>query len=212
MLNANFKNDDIEIHLTYRDECLPQTAEEALRNAQNYIRRVKRYRASHRLDELKFVLVPAGGVEGTRFHFHVTMNAGVDRSVLEELWGFGYANSRQLQFNENGIEGLAKYMARQFKKETGKSPFKKRWSASRNLINPKPRDRDGKLSQRCVREIANQEVEAREAFEVLYDEYCYSECFCSFNEMNDGYYLRVKMYRKGSVFRSAPLPKNSPSP
>ena len=199
LLNTNFKNGDIAIHLTYCDEYLPKTTEEALKTAQNYIRRVKRYRASHGLEPLKFVLVPAGGVNESRYHFHMVMNAGIDRSLLEDMWKYGYAHSRKLQFTENGVEGLAQYMGRQFKTEQGKSPFKKRWSASRNLINPKPHDRDGRISQRRINEIAALEVEPREIFEQLYEGYCYSQATCFFNETNVGYYLCVRMYKRTAV-------------
>lgn len=202
ILNANFTGEDIEIHLTYRDDCLPETPEEAARDAQNFIRRVKRYRKKLGLPPLKFVQVPAGGINGTRYHFHITMNGGVDRSVLEDMWGYGYANSRKLQFNENGVEGLAKYVARQFSDNKAEMPFKKRWTASRNLVIPEPQDRDGRISQRRVQELATFEAECREPFERLYEGYSLSEVSPFYNDMNGGYYLHIKMYREGSVFQN----------
>lgn len=202
LLNANFTPDDIEIHLTYRQENLPNTPEEAERDAQNFLRRVKRLRKKLGLPELKYVNIPEGGFEGTRYHFHITMNGGIDRSRLEELWGYGYANSKKLQFNENGVEGLARYITKQFRSHKDELPFRKRWTASKNLIIPKPKDRDGKLSRRKVEELATIEANSNEAFERIYEGYHLSECKPFYNEVNGGYYLHIKMYRDGAWFQN----------
>lgn len=198
ILNANFTLDDIEIHLTYSDDVLPETPEGVKRDVQNFLRRVKRLRMRLGLGEMKYVVVPGGGYEGTRFHAHVTMSGGIDRSVLEELWGYGYANSKRLQFNENGVEGLARYVARQFTAHKGELPFGKRWSGSRNLIIPPPQDRDGRLSQKKVKTLATVDVERCEPFEALYPGYRLATVRPFYNEVNGGYYLCVKMYRRGS--------------
>ena len=200
ILNANFTKDDVEIHLTYSDDNLPETPDEVKRDAQSFLRRVKRLRRRLGLDELKYVVVPSGGFEGPRFHLHITMNGGIDRSLLEELWGYGYANSKKLQFNENGVEGLARYVARQFSAHKGELPFGKRWTASRNLVIPPPRDRDGRLSQKKVKELATLDVERCIPFEALYPGYRLSEVRPFYNEVNGGYYLCIKMYRTSTRF------------
>lgn len=202
LLNANFTGDDIEIHLTYSDENMPDTPQEAERDAKNFLRRVKRLRKRMGLSELKYVNIPEGGFAGTRFHFHITMNGGVDRSLLEELWGYGYANSKKLQFNENGVEGLARYVTKQFRTHKDELPFRKRWTASKNLVIPEPKDRDGKLSRKRVQELATIEAECREPFERLYEGYILSEVRPFYNDFNGGYYLHVKMYRDGAQFQN----------
>lgn len=200
ILNANFTRDDLEIHLTYSDENLPETPEEVKRDAQNFLRRVKRLRKKLGLPELKYVVVPSGGIDGTRFHLHITMNGGIDRSTIEELWGYGYANSKRLQFNENGVEGLARYVARQFSAHKNELPFGKRWSGSLNLVIPPQKDRDGKISQKKAKELATVDSDNREPFERLYKGYRLSEVRPFHNEVNGGYYLHVKLYREGSRF------------
>lgn len=208
ILNANFTGDDVEIHLTYADENLPETPDAAKRDFQNYIRRVKRAREKLGLPPLKYVLVPAGGIEGTRYHAHITMSGGLDRSLLEELWGYGYANSRRLQFNENGVEGLARYCARQFSAHREELPFGKRWSGSRNLIIPEAQDRDGRLSKREVKEIATYSVDLYAVFEELYRGYELVECRPFHNDVNGGYYLHVKLYRTGTLFQNTKRRRN----
>lgn len=201
LLNANFTGEDVELHLTYRDDVLPTSPDEVKRDIQNFIRRVKRLRKRLGLSEMKYVVVPAGGVGGTRFHVHMTMTGGVDRTMLEELWGYGYANSKRLQFNENGVEGLARYVSRQFSAHKDELPFGKRWSGSRNLVIPEPHDRDGRISARRAREIAQTPMGGT-LLEELYEGYTLAECRSFHNDVNGGYYLHVKLYRADAAFRN----------
>lgn len=200
ILNANFTGNDYEFHLTYTDENLPANVEEAKRDIQNFMRAVKRKRKKLGLDDLKYVCVPEGGFEGTRFHFHVTMNGGLDRSLIEELWGYGYANGKRLQFNENGVEGLARYVTKQFAAHKDELPFGKRWSASKNLLIPEPVDKDGRISAKKVKALATYEAESNAPFEKLYEGYIVSRVEPFYNDVNGGYYLHVKMYREGTSF------------
>lgn len=196
ILNANYTSDDIEVHLTYRDDVMPDSADRVTRDYQNFIRRIKRLRKKLDLPEGKFVIIPAGGVDGTRYHIHITMSGGLDRSAVEELWGYGYANARRLQFNENGVEGLAKYVSRQFTAHEGRSPFGKRWSGSRNLIIPKPHDRDGKISAKRVKQISNGEAVAVSELLSEYPGYHVSEVKSFHNDTNGGEYLSIRLYKK----------------
>lgn len=200
ILNANFTGEDIEIHLTYDNDRLPETQKRAEKDLQNYLRRIKRARRAAGLPEMKYVAVTEGGINGTRYHFHLTMSGGLDRDIMEELWGFGYANARKLQFNENGVEGLMRYVTKQFRAHKELLAFRKRWTASKNIVIPPPKDRDGRLSAKKVRELATVESESREPFERLYDGYVLSKVEPFFNDVNGGYYLHIRLYRSGTVF------------
>ena len=106
LLNTNFTSEDLEIHLTYREE-QPESDEEATRNLRNYIRRIKRLRKKLGLPTLKYIAVTERGKRGGRYHHHITVNGGIDRDALESMWEHGRANSRRLQFDEKGVAGLA---------------------------------------------------------------------------------------------------------
>lgn len=113
LLNANFTEDDISVTLTFRDEHLPETYEEAEKRAKNFLRRVSRLREKKGLPELKRILIPGGG----RFHFHIPMNGGLDDKVLQALWPWGYTNVIHFEFSESGLEGHARYIATQYEED-----------------------------------------------------------------------------------------------
>ena len=113
LLNANFTEDDISATLTFRDEFLPESYEEAERMAKNFLRRVKRLRAKKGLDEIKYIMIPGPG----RFHFHIPMSGGLTDKELQALWPYGYLNCIHFEFNESGLEGHARYVAKQYEED-----------------------------------------------------------------------------------------------
>ncbi|MGM9680359.1 MAG: hypothetical protein ACI3XR_02520, partial [Eubacteriales bacterium] len=200
LLNANFTDDDVELHLTYSDDNLPADDAAALRDVQNFIRRVKRLRKKLGLPELKYINVTEGGVDGTRYHHHMTLSGGIDRTELEKLWGYGYANSRALQFSEEGLEGLAKYITKSNRAHADRLAFRKRWTASKNLIRPEPKERDGRISAKRVEELATFDSGNRAAFERLYPGYYVAGVSAFHNDVNGGYYLHIRLYRQDAKF------------
>ena len=212
LLNANFTENDIEVHLTYRDEYLPGTKEEADRLLRNYLRRLKR-RYNKLGIELKYVYVTEGtgfpeanaesfggskGSDGKRFHHHVTLSGGLDRDELEILWSFGYANSRRLVFNENGVEGLAKYVTKQMREEIEKG--KRSFSCSKNLYHPEPIDRDGRFSHKTMKVMCERPGDGAEVLEAVFDGYEAAEVKSFYNDCNGGVYIYARLYRKDAGF------------
>ena len=190
LLHANFTPDDLEIHLTY--ETQPESPEEAARLVRNFIRRVQRARKKQGLPPLKYIVVTERGSKNGRYHHHVTLSGGMDRDELESLWGLGYANSRRLQFTESGLAGLGHYIV--------KDPEgKKAWNASKNLIDPEPKTRDGRISGRQADELAKDTTNNAE-FEKLYPGYFLSEAGAWHNDINGGRYIVARFYRRDGVF------------
>lgn len=223
ILNENFGEEDISVTLTYSAKDLPESFEDAERDAKNFLRRVKRLRAKKGLEEIKYVLIPGPG----RFHFHIPMNGGLGDKELQKLWPYGYCNIIHFQLNENGIEGHARYIAKQFEEsddpdifdmfdineETGevtevqsaegrgqRKKGKRRYSCSKNIIRPEAEEKDGRISAAKVEEIATVDSESRRVFEKLYPGYCLSDVRPYYNEENGGYYLEIRMYRSDAAF------------
>lgn len=188
LLNTNFTKRDIRFDLTYSDECYPDTPQDAQRELQNFLRRIKRYRKRHEMPDLKYVAVTEIGKRTARVHHHIVMSGGIDINTLADIWGRGYTTAKPLQFNEHGIIGIAKYMV--------KEPILgKRWCASRNLEQPKESQRDGRITQRKVREFHDSGSDNREEIEQLYEGYSLADIQPLYNDVNGGYYLTVRMYK-----------------
>ena len=189
LLHANFTPDDLEIHLTYTEQ--PESPEDAKRELRNFLRRVQRRRKKLYLPPLKYIAVTEIGSRG-RLHHHVTVSGGLDRDELESLWGLGYANSRRLQFTENGLAGLGHYIV--------KDPvFTRAWNASKNLIDPEPKTRDGRISSRRADELAKDTTNNAE-YEKLYPGYFLADAGAFHNDVNGERYIVARFYRKDGVF------------
>lgn len=189
LLHANFTPEDLELGLSY--EINPESDEEATRLARNFLRRLKRLRQKLGLSPLKYICVTEKSKRG-RYHHHVTVNGGIDRDVIENLWGLGYANTRRLQFTETGLAGLGRYIV--------KEPIGgKRWNASKNLIDPEPITNDMRISRRTAEELAKDPTD-REPWERLYPEYIFAESSAFHNDTNGGVYLFARLYRRDGKF------------
>lgn len=190
IINANFDNKDLFVHLTYDSNNLANSEEEAVKDRNNFIRRVKNYRKKNGLDELKYVAVyeyheaTKDKRTKTRIHHHLVMS-GMDRDIIEGIWKKGRANADRLKSNELGFEELANYILKDPK-------GKKRWCQSRNMIIPEPKINDNKYSYRKVHELAHNQG-FKEDFEKLYPGYIFTSHQVSVNDINSGTYIYIKM-------------------
>ena len=196
LADANFTDKDIHLTLTYRHE----TTLPALRkDIRNFLLRVKRYREKLGMEDLKYIYSIEGktelkqGFPVHRMHIHMLMNGGVSRERLEEMWELGYANADRLQPTERGLEEIASYIVKEARDRKGS----RKWSASRNLTQPKQRTTDAKTSKRVVKAIAHDiRNEAKAVTEKLYPKYHYVDCKVYYSDQLDGVYIRVLMRRK----------------
>lgn len=197
LAETNFSEKDIELTLTYKDIYQPDF-ERCQKDVTNFVRRVKRYREKNHMDPLKYIYVIEGGFERksgygtTKLHCHMMMNGGVDRKILEEIWEYGYANTIQLQPDEDrGLEELAKYMIKESKMHG------RRFCHSRNLKKPLVKTRDAKTSNRTVKAMLKDiQHDAREEMEKRYPSYKYIDCKVYCSDQFDGVYIKVLMRRR----------------
>ncbi len=196
LADANFGEKDIHLTLTYKHET---TLPACRKDIRNFLLRVKRYRERMGMDPLKYIYTIEGkpelvkGYPVNRIHIHMLMNGGVSRELLEEMWALGYANADRLQPTERGLEEIATYIIKEGRDRTGA----RKWSASRNLVQPKQRTSDAKTSKRTVKLIAHDiRNEAKAEMERLYPKYSFVECRVYYSDQIDGVYIRVLMRRK----------------
>lgn len=189
IVHQNFCEADIVLHLTFRPGREPESLEAGKRELRNYLGRLRRLYRKNGL-ALKYITVAEYGKRGGRLHFHLILSGGVDRDALEKLWGNGYANSKRLQFEEDGACALVRYILKD-------RVTYKRWSGSRNLIQPEPQVKDGAVTLSEVEEMRDA-IDSRNAwacFERLYPGYRLTEAVCEQNGVNRGWYIRFEMRR-----------------
>ena len=197
LADCNFTEKDVELTLTYKKHYQPD-AERCQKDVRNFLDRLKRYRKRNGLGDPKYIYVIEGGREKkngygvTNFHCHMLMDGAVDRKTLELIWENGYANTKQLQPDEDrGLEELAKYMIKESKQ------IGRRFCYSRNLEKPKIRTKDAKTSNRVVKAIAHDiRNEAQAEMEKRYPSYKFVECKVYYSDVLDGVYIRVTMRKR----------------
>lgn len=113
-----------------------------------------------------------------------------DRTIAEELWARGRANSRQLQPNESGLKGIAQYMMKQQRKDSTK-----RYTPSRNLKQPIITIANNKVTRKRAERIALNQNTAHETFEKMYPGYQFNEIKVKYSPFTSGVYIYVEMIR-----------------
>ena len=117
LINQNFGDRDIWLTLTYDDDHLPPDGDidAAIKNMQNYIRRVNYQRKKRGLPNAKYVYVTEYNEDAEiRWHHHIVMDGALDMDVVEGCWNQSSRNEvRRLQKDENGLTGMSRYMVKE---------------------------------------------------------------------------------------------------
>ncbi len=200
LINANFVKGDYELTPTYDDDHLPGTFEQAERDIKNFIRRIKRaWKKAGIVRPLKYCYRLDVSEDG-RFHAHMFLTAGLDRDLIEDLWGKGWANTIRMMPRNDGLAGLSEYVGGKELVEGDKRLSYRRWSRSKNFIVPEPAQRDAAFTVAQVRQIADafEKRRVHEYFEALYPGYRLVEARFDHNGFNRGYYFYFQMVRESA--------------
>ena len=95
LINNNFGDGDLWITLTYDDGHLPPDGDidAALKNMQNYVKRVNYQREKRGLGKCKYVYVTEYNPrEKIRWHHHIVMDGEMDMDMVEKCWKQGSRN------------------------------------------------------------------------------------------------------------------------
>ena len=172
LLNANFGEGDLLLHLTMAKPCPYAEMQQAVRN---YIARLK-YRAEKTCTACKYVYVIETTGEGERQRHHVHMVLGtrdgqwITRDAAECLWKHGLARADRCQRQEKGLCGFARYIT--MRKATQERLMRRSWGASKGLRQPTVTVSDRKFTRGAAGRIARGvEEDARAIFEKKYPGY-----------------------------------------
>lgn len=193
LINANFTDADIWGTFTYETRKLPKSVAEAQKEMAKFIRRLKYYGEKHNFPPLKYAYTTefeddeAKGKH--RVHHHIVINFP-DRDVAEKLWRNGArTQTRRLQADENGYEGLVRYI---MKDPRGT----KRYVTSKNLQKPQITIADCKFTRRKVKRLVRGDANPQAVFEALYEGYQITKFIHKTSDYVTGAYLYARMIKR----------------
>ncbi|MBS6194228.1 MAG: hypothetical protein KH828_01425 [Clostridiales bacterium] len=206
LINENFGDGDIWITLTYDDENLPPDGDidAAIKNMQNYIRRINYQRKKRGLENSKYVYVTEYSPEqDIRWHHHLVMDGELDMDTVEACWKKGSRNEvRRLEKDENGLSGMANYIVKE--KERIKS--EKRWNSSQGLKDPdirvvhskQPEKGKGsyKKIEKYVDEMVKKQNVIRKQMEKWYPDFDFTDASVCYNDFNYMFYIHARMRKR----------------
>ncbi len=193
LVKSNFDDGDFHIVLTYNDERRPETIEAAEHEVALFIDRLRTLYRKHGVKKVEYVFITEQGKKSGKIHHHILLkNVGISRDEIEERWhskGLGFANSKKLRANDNGIEQIANYLQKE-------SAGKKRWKNSKGLVRPWLSVSDDKYSRKKIDKLAQltPDCEAvKEFWERQFPGYVLYECQHYFNQVTAQWSIYLKM-------------------
>lgn len=203
-INANFTNNDIWGTLTYTNENMPNSMKEAQHDMRLYIGRLNYARKKMGLAKLRYVYVTECSDKG-RWHHHFVCDGDMGLEAVEEKWKKGKRNQvRRLQKDENGLSGMANYIAKQKhpeKKGKGQTPvgkYQKAWKASKGLKKPEVHKNHYKFKQKDVDDVVTGRCELEDKLKKWYaaDGYKLTSYEVRHNRMNGRFYIYARLYKQ----------------
>ena len=186
LIHANFCERDYALHLTYDENNMPEDETVAKKNVSNFLRRLKRLCQKLGI-ELKYICVTEKGKKSARLHHHLIISGGVSRDDVERLWKMGRANTKRLQFDDNGVAGLSHYISKQ-------ALFYRRWNGSKNLIYPDVKVNDYRFSRSKAHNVCR--YEDKELLAVLYPGYTLSGIEFTESDISGEFYGFLRLRKR----------------
>lgn len=192
LINENFTDGDIWATFTYGEEHLPKDITAANKFVGNYLRRLSYWMKKNGAGDLKYIFVTEYlNEEGNiRVHHHVVMNFP-DRDIAESKWkGGARTQTRRLQPDEFGFEGLGRYITK-----SKSVKHQKMWVSSKNLRKPKTTISDSLFTKRKAERVARNYDDAVRIIERLNPKYKLNALEVSVSDFIAGVYIRARLCR-----------------
>lgn len=189
VINENFTDRDIWATLTYTENNVPGSFEEAQKNMQNYIRRLNYFRKKNGMPALRYVYVTEYG--NGHCHHHIVLDGDMSMDTVESLWKLGRRNEvRRLKKDENGLTGMAQYITKEKKQKS-----QKKWAASKGLRKPEESVNHYKFRKKDVEEVIRNHDCLKEKLANWYgkDGYIFTSQEVRYNDFNGRYYIYARM-------------------
>ena len=186
LLNTNFGKGYWITH-DYENRFLPESMEEALKDIQNYFRRVNRLLKKKGMERAKYLYVTEWE-EDIRCHHHLVIDCGLPMDELNRLWTKGKRNElRPIDYDENGLTGMANYI-------TKKPRGKRRWNTSKgNLKQPTIRKNHSTFKRKHARAMKEDFSVIERMLRQEYKGYVFKDAQVFVNQVNAGIYIYAQL-------------------
>ena len=191
LINSNFTKDDYIMHLTYSNENLPPSIEDAEKEVYKLIRKINYRRKKKKLQNAKYIYVTEYDPQKKiRVHHHLIIEGGIDRKVMKDLWTNGTRiKVEELEPDEYELSGLANYLSKDPK-------GKKRWKSSKGLKQPRERKSYTSFSKKKIRNMIADDTNVSVYMNSNYKSKTYLDHEIRYNKVNHMYYIYVRMRKK----------------
>ena len=211
LLATNFTEKDTHTTLTYRDEELPKSEEQADRDITNFLRHLRAKCRKQGLQNPEAVIVtegqeadPEAGTKAVRYHHHVVLKCDLSRDEIEACWHrkgkrLGLANADRLQKEKGSLEALGNYLTKYPKR-------KHRWRRTKGIRDPiLPKPNDSKYTRRGIERIAKDpdKLNSKEFWAKKYPGWELSEAKADYSDFW-GWSISLKMHRPPTRKREEP--------
>lgn len=197
LVNLNFDRSSWMIVLDYDDGMYPDSMEQAKKDVQNFIRRLRSiFRRADAV--LKYVYATERGCETGRTHHHLIISGGVAKDVILAVWRKSKrCFAEHLEFSENGYSDLAVYTAKKQER------WERSYTTSKNLIRPEPMPDEDAEARRINRAFTRSTCEDLCAHNLtraqLLDMFpgfkVVDGWTCKYNPYDKGYYIHMRLIR-----------------
>lgn len=197
LVNLNFDRSSWMMSLDYDDGMYPDTMDEAKRNVQNFIRRLRAiYKKAGAI--LRYIYSTERGCETGRTHHHLIISGGVAKDVILAVWKKSKrCFAEHLEFSENGYSDLAVYTAKKAER------WERSFTTSKNLIRPEPLPDEDDEARRINRTLTRSVCEdlyannlTRAQMQDLFPGFKIVDGWtCKYNPYDKGYYLHMRLLR-----------------
>ncbi|MBP1046428.1 hypothetical protein I6N96_09040 [Enterococcus sp. BWM-S5] len=206
LFQGNFKKGDIYLTLTYKPKYKPLTIEQAKKDMENYLEKLRYQAKKEKSPPIKYIYITEFSEdEETKaiknIHHHIIIKNTLTMITLDSSWSKGRGKKKEsigivhmsiVKTGDEGIAALATYFTKQSRWKKGK----RRWSASRNLNRPflSKDDHDKDYSKRKIEALAISNDGGEEFFRRKYKNYRITHIECKYYELT-GWHIYLRAWR-----------------
>lgn len=200
-IGENFGSSDFWITLSYMPNEEPEDIDAALRDMQNYIKRLNYQRKKMGIPAARYVYVTdwTKNRRRVRTHHHVVIDGEQSATDLLAAWKKGRRNkATPLVLDEDGLSGLSRYMTKPHAADTEDIKHRRKWCASKNLRRPEERKNHQTFRRRKVEHLAQHPADMQHILEKLYPGFWFERGTVRYNGHCGLFYLSATLREKAA--------------